>query len=201
MRPLQPPTIKGVLMDAKSINCIKLSFRLIAAGYLGWLSLVEMGGGRATGGQSKVVNSKTPGIGRSLFMGLAAPLLLLYGRRDVVGAGISWSWVISGKPINPAYSEPVCRCAPARRQNRPRRGLLWFAGMGLQGLVGRDWRGPLAPALATLVASEGLLSGALFLGRLAVAARLGLEAGEIRLKAGEPLLGQTGVEHRFHLLQ
>ncbi|WP_421230455.1 hypothetical protein [Aeromonas jandaei] len=102
-------------MDAKSINCIKLSFRLIAAGYLGVFGLVEMGWCRATGGSLKVVNSKTPGIGRSLFMGLAAPLLPLYGRRGVAGAGISWSWVISGKPINPAYSEPVCRSAPARR--------------------------------------------------------------------------------------
>ncbi|WP_421315612.1 hypothetical protein [Aeromonas veronii] len=50
-------------MDAKSINCIKLSFRLIAAGYLVWSGLVEMGWCRATGGQSKVMNSKTPGIG------------------------------------------------------------------------------------------------------------------------------------------
>ncbi|QWL64035.1 hypothetical protein HQ399_18210 [Aeromonas jandaei] len=76
-------------MDAKSINCIKLSFRLIAAGYLIWLGLVEMGWCRATGGQSKVMNSKTPGIGRSLFMGLAAPLLPLYGRRGVADIGIS----------------------------------------------------------------------------------------------------------------
>ncbi|MGL6554601.1 hypothetical protein ACSZNL_14755 [Aeromonas jandaei] len=102
-------------MDAKSINCIKLSFRLIADGYFGVFGLVEMGWGRATGGQSKWVNSKTPGIGRSLFMGLAAPQLPLYGIRGVADIGISWSWVISGKPINPAYSEPVCRSAPARR--------------------------------------------------------------------------------------
>ncbi|RQM77135.1 hypothetical protein EHZ47_07440 [Aeromonas jandaei] len=66
-------------MDAKSINCIKLSFRLIAAGYLGCSGLVEMGWCRATGRQSKVMNNKTPGIGRSLFTGLAAPLLPLYG--------------------------------------------------------------------------------------------------------------------------
>ncbi|MGL6625553.1 hypothetical protein [Aeromonas jandaei] len=72
-------------MDAKSINCIKLSFRLIAAGYLGAFGLVEMGWCRATGGSLKVVNSKTPGIGRSLFMGLAAPLLPLYGKRGVAG--------------------------------------------------------------------------------------------------------------------
>ncbi|WP_421331081.1 hypothetical protein [Aeromonas veronii] len=51
-------------MDAKSINCIKLSFRLIAAGYLGVFGLVEMGWCRATGRQSKVMNSKPPGIGR-----------------------------------------------------------------------------------------------------------------------------------------
>ncbi|MFM5592950.1 hypothetical protein ACET60_17515 [Aeromonas veronii] len=51
-------------MDAKSINCIKLSFRLIAAGYLGVFGLVEIGWCRATGRQSKGVHSKTPGIGR-----------------------------------------------------------------------------------------------------------------------------------------
>ncbi|WP_421233452.1 hypothetical protein [Aeromonas jandaei] len=51
-------------MDAKSINCIKLSFRLIAAGYFGVFGLVEMGWCRATGGQSKGVNNTTPGIGR-----------------------------------------------------------------------------------------------------------------------------------------
>ncbi|WP_421192440.1 hypothetical protein [Aeromonas jandaei] len=50
-------------MDAKSINCIKLRFRLIAAGYFGVFGLVEMGWCGATGRQSKVVNSKTPGIG------------------------------------------------------------------------------------------------------------------------------------------
>ncbi|MBL0611281.1 hypothetical protein JD508_13640 [Aeromonas jandaei] len=76
-------------MDAKSINCIKLSFRLIAAGYLGVFGLVKMGWCRATGRQSKVMNSKPPGIGRSLFIGLAAPLLPLYGIRGLAVAGIS----------------------------------------------------------------------------------------------------------------
>ncbi len=55
-------------------------------------------------------------------------------------------------------------------------------------------------SLTALVAREGLLSGLLLLGALAGAARLGVEAGEIRLKSREPLLGQTGVEHCLHLL-